>query len=146
MVQVKELIERNFEKIDNFILESYKKFYFTQNDVDIYMYINENEIELDTYENVGGNSWIDDDHLTIYTIFPSNEQYEDIFGSKTDFIEYMKEVYGINVPDVEPTDQIVFLERNFFEKCEEAVSDIITEHWEGIDKRTLIKELEYQLN
>lgn len=38
---------------------------------DIYAYVTENEeseiiVELDTFVNVGGNSWLDDDHYTIY--------------------------------------------------------------------------------
>ena len=45
---------------------------------DVYMYYNEEEqtAELDTFVNVGGNSWLDDDH---YTIYSDKEHYDDIW-------------------------------------------------------------------
>lgn len=45
---------------------------------DVYLYLNaENQTaELDTFVNVGGNSWLNDDHITIYT---DKEHYNDIF-------------------------------------------------------------------
>lgn len=45
---------------------------------DVYLYLNaENQTaELDTFVNVGGNSWLNDDHITIYT---DKEHYNDVF-------------------------------------------------------------------
>lgn len=45
---------------------------------DVYLYFNaENQTaELDTFVNVGGNSWLNDDHITIYT---DKEHYNDVF-------------------------------------------------------------------
>ena len=42
-----------------------------QNQVDIYLYVDEGgNGTLDTFDNVGGNSWIDDDHITLARIEP----------------------------------------------------------------------------
>lgn len=45
---------------------------------DVYLYYNKEErtATLDTFVNVGGNSWLDDDH---YTIYCDKEHYEDVF-------------------------------------------------------------------
>ena len=45
---------------------------------DVYLYVNEdtNTGELYEFVNVGGNSWLDDDHYTIYT---DKQHYEDVF-------------------------------------------------------------------
>lgn len=50
-----------------------------QYQTDVYLYYNEEEqtAELDTFVNVGGNSWLNDDHYTIYT---DKEHYTDRFG------------------------------------------------------------------
>lgn len=48
---------------------------------DIYMYINEEtgEATLETFENVGGNSWLNDEHITIYTDGEHYETFLDMF-------------------------------------------------------------------
>lgn len=45
---------------------------------DVYLYYNKEEqtATLDTFVNVGGNSWLDDDHHTIYC---DQEHHEDVF-------------------------------------------------------------------
>ena len=50
-----------------------------QYQTDVYLYYNEEEqtAELDTFVNVGGNSWLNDDH---YTIYSDKEHYTDRFG------------------------------------------------------------------
>ncbi len=56
---------------------------------DVYLYLNaENQTaELDTFVNVGGNSWLNDDHITIYT---DKEHYNDVF----DFYDSEVELAG----------------------------------------------------
>ena len=58
---------------------------------DIYLYFDRdtNTATLDTFVNVGGNSWLDDDH---YTIYCDREHYEDLrdifcFCEDGDFVE-----------------------------------------------------------
>lgn len=43
-------------------------------DIDIYAYYNDEtgEVELTGYDNIGGNSWINDNHITLYTVKGSN--------------------------------------------------------------------------
>lgn len=49
-------------------------------DTDVYAYYNKEtqEVELDTFVNPGGNSWLNDDHYTIYT---DDQHHEDVFDS-----------------------------------------------------------------
>lgn len=41
---------------------------------DIYLYFDSDngEYEITTFTNPGGNSWLDDDHITLYTMRPEN--------------------------------------------------------------------------
>lgn len=50
---------------------------------DVYLYYNTEEqtAELDTFVNVGGNSWLNDDH---YTIYSDKEHFESVFDSYGD--------------------------------------------------------------
>lgn len=41
---------------------------------DVYLYLEDQTAKLDTFVNVGGNSWLNDDHYTIYT---DKEHYDD---------------------------------------------------------------------
>lgn len=55
-------------------------------DTDIYAYYNERtrEVTLDEFINVGGNSWLDDDHITIYRDHQKNEDIFDTYNNKED--------------------------------------------------------------
>lgn len=44
---------------------------------DVYLYIEDGVGRLDTFVNVGGNSWLDDDHITIYRDKEHLEDYLD---------------------------------------------------------------------
>lgn len=47
--------------------------------IDIYLYIDdEGNGEIDTFTNPGGNSWRDDDHITVYCDGPHYDDYFDI--------------------------------------------------------------------
>lgn len=67
-----EIVERLAELLMQFDKEqnSYQ--------TDVYMYIDEETgaAALDTFVNVGGNSWLDDDHITIYT---DNEHFDSMY-------------------------------------------------------------------
>lgn len=62
---------------------------------DVYLYYNKEEqtATLDTFVNVGGNSWLDDDH---YTIYCDREHYEDIFDWYNN-VQELAEYSGISV-------------------------------------------------
>jgi len=61
----------NIQEITDELVEFLKQFDKELNgyDTDVYLYYDEdtNTAELDTFVNPGGNSWLDDDHYTIYT-------------------------------------------------------------------------------
>lgn len=62
---------------------------------DIYMYIDEDgQARLDWFVNVGGYSWIDDDHFLLYRC---REHYDDIFDS-IDGIPHLADILEISSP------------------------------------------------
>lgn len=53
--------------------------------VDIYLYIDEEGLgTVETFSNPGGNSWLDDDHITVYQDGP---HYDDYWEGIEDFFE-----------------------------------------------------------
>lgn len=69
----------NIQEIEEELIELLKQFDKDLNgyDTDVYLYYDEdtNTATLDTFVNPGGNSWLDDDHYTIYT----DKQHYDSF-------------------------------------------------------------------
>ncbi len=64
--QLEEILKQNSIEMPNY-------------QVDIYLYFDENGIgTLETFTNVGGNSWLNDDH---YTIFSMPQHYETIIDT-----------------------------------------------------------------
>lgn len=79
---------KNREQIIEQLTEMLMQFDKDMNEyqTDVYLYYNkENQTaELDTFINVGGNSWLDDDHYTIYT---DKEHYETVWNWFNDSTE-----------------------------------------------------------
>lgn len=84
---------KNLDEIIDNLSEMLFKFDLDLNSyqTDVYLYLDEDgNGRLDEFVNVGGNSWLDDDHITIYT---DKEHYNSIFdgydtiGSLADAIE-----------------------------------------------------------
>lgn len=59
-------------------------------ETDVYLYYNEatETAELDTFVNVGGNSWLNDDHITIYRDGPHMENMFDWYQNIAELAEY----------------------------------------------------------
>ena len=61
---------------------------FVENEyqTDIYAYYDEEtgRVTLEYFENVGGNSWLDDDHITVYVDGPHYDKLEDEFDFDED--------------------------------------------------------------
>lgn len=95
-----ELVIKNHDEIIEKLTEMLMQFDKDCNgyQTDIYLYYNEEEqtAELDTYINVGGNSWLDDDHYTIYT---DKEHYDDIWDYYQTFAE-LAEYSGIPLDEL----------------------------------------------
>lgn len=64
---------------------------------DVYMYIDEETgmATLDTFVNIGGNSWRDDDHQTIYTDREHFDSMYDWFCNDGDFAEFLNMDYDV---------------------------------------------------
>lgn len=68
-MRTEEMI-KNYDEIADELAEMLKNYALAQNEfqTDVYLYVKEDgTAELDEYTNVGGNSWKDDDHITIYS-------------------------------------------------------------------------------
>lgn len=79
---------------------------------DIYLYVDdEGNGTLDTYQNVGGNSWLDDDHITIYSDMP---HYNDIPA----------EEYGVK--EEEYRDYLDECRDNYLDTAEKLLNDVET--------------------
>ena len=55
---------------------------------DVYLYYDEESqtAKLDTFVNVGGNSWLDDDHYTIYRDHEHYDDWTDCYTEVSDFV------------------------------------------------------------
>lgn len=82
--QLEEILKQNSIEMPNY-------------QVDIYLYIDENGIgTLETFTNVGGNSWLNDDHYTVHCMGQHYESYIDTFQS----IEEIADAVDIPVDDL----------------------------------------------
>lgn len=89
-----ELVIKNHDEIIEKLTEMLMQFDKDCNgyQTDIYLYYNEEEqtAELDTYVNVGGNSWLNDNHYTIYSDKEHFENYFDWYQEKQEFIDVLE--------------------------------------------------------
>ena len=80
----------NFDEINEELIELLKQFDKERNeyDTDVYLYYDEdtNTAKLDTFVNPGGNSWLDDDHYTIYTDKQHYDSFMDWYGGEISVI------------------------------------------------------------
>ena len=85
---------KNREQIIEQLTEMLMQFDKDMNEyqTDVYLYYNkENQTaELDTFINVGGNSWLDDDHYTIYTDKEHYETVWDWFNDSTEIADVLE--------------------------------------------------------
>lgn len=80
----------NFDELTDELIELFKEFDKELNsyDTDVYLYYDEdtNTATLDTFVNPGGNSWLNDDHYTIYTDKQHYDSFIDWYGGETSVI------------------------------------------------------------
>lgn len=87
----------NREQIIEQLAELLKQFDKDGNDyqTDVYMYVDDQgNGMLDTFVNVGGNSWLDDDHYTVYSDKAHYEAYNGYYDNDT--TESLAELLGIS--------------------------------------------------
>ena len=135
-----ELIDRS--NLNEYIKEQYKNAYGRGYEVDIYAYINDEETEVifDEFTNVGGNSWLNDNHFTIYRFKPSYETLDEEFESEKEYVEYMVDCYNVEIPfdkftdedgDIDYIDCANYIKENFADEYDKAISDLVDESWDG---------------
>lgn len=68
-MKTEEMI-KNYDEIADELAEMLKNYALAQNEfqTDVYLYVKKDgTAELDEFTNAGGNSWLNDDHITIYS-------------------------------------------------------------------------------
>lgn len=129
--KIVELIKNSRGKLVDFIYQTQKNYFETENQIDIYAYINVDgtDYELDVYENIG-SSWLDDGHITLYSF--EGHEFVDEFQDFRDFLEFMKD-YGVTIP-VEMLDEcsqgeiVEFIRSEYGAQYEDAIGDFMDEH------------------
>lgn len=135
---------KNREAIVAKLAEMLKKFDLELNryNTDVYLYYDKEKqtAELDTFINVGGNSWLNDDHYTIYT---DCEHHETDFGffdnlgdladavgiQKEELIQKAAKYFDVDVEDMAYYEVARFIEsdENLMEKLHEAYKTYLDE-------------------
>lgn len=114
---------------------------------DIYLYYNEEKqtAELDTFVNVGGNSWLDDDHYTIYTDKEHNNGIWDYYQSVEELAEYSgislddlrnRVIANLELDDDEAADfELDYYEaRGYLQQNNEAMEKLTASYFEALEE------------
>lgn len=133
--------EQIIEQLTEMLIQFDKNANKYQTDVYLYYDAETQTAELDTFVNVGGNSWLDDDH---YTIYSDKEHYEDVFNwyqntaeiadaldiSNTELEYEVREYHGLDAddePDYGDFVEYVKKQDNYMEILTAAYYDAIEE-------------------
>ena len=122
-------------------------------DTDIYAYISDNETEVEfcEFENVGGNSYLADDHFTIHTFKGGYCTFADEFESKKEFVDFMVDCYNVEIPFDEFTyddgtidygDCAKYIKENFAYEYDIALGDLVNETWDGAITNEIMDRIE----
>lgn len=92
---------KNHDEVYEALVEQLKEFAITKNkyQTDIYLYVKDGNGTVYTFTNVGGNSWLNDDHTTIYS---DKEHCETIMDDLVDgasygwLIEELESIYNLS--------------------------------------------------
>ena len=123
------MILKNYDEIFEKLEKTLKDLDFKNPNyqVDIYLYVDEEgKGTLDTFTNVGGNSWLNDDHICLYQRTPSYEELwinydiDTILAvlnkTRTEVFEELKQAKIIdedeNMDEIEDGDFIYYIEKN----------------------------------
>ena len=127
-VDWKSVIEKNKDKILDALIDLGKEAY-GRPQMDLYLYPNG---ELTVFNNVGGNSWLDDDHLVIWTTAGYEDANVDDNIYTDDFIEIFKSYTNKDVDK--------FLQDMANEYGYDSVNDLI--RYDSGDVQRKLKELD----
>ena len=114
---------------------------------DVYLYYNEEEhtAELDTFVNVGGNSWLNDDHYCIYSDKEHFEGIWDYYNSVEELAEYaeipldelrQKVIAKLELDDDEAADfELDYYEaRGYLQQDDEAMEKLRASYYEALEE------------
>ncbi len=96
---------KNREAVLEALIEQIKEFQIDLNgyQTDVYLYVKDGNGTIDTFTNVGGNSWLDDDHFTIYS---DKEHNETRLEALKDGESYKWVLDELNIPEQEVIDAL----------------------------------------
>lgn len=129
---------KNREAVIEKLAEMLKQFDMDRNQyqTDVYAYYNKEteEVTLDTFTNVGGNSWLDDYHTTIYTDKEHHDGISDHFQSIQEFADALDmsveeitaktaEYREIDIEDVDYYEVQIYVDEEHIEKLTEVFND-----------------------
>lgn len=125
--------EAVLEKLTEMLIQ-FDKDANTNYQTDVYLYYDEKSqtAELDTFVNVGGNSWLNDNHYTIYT---DKEHYDDGLSSWCQSVEELAELAEITVDQLKK--EIV----QDLELDEDEIEDFEVDYYEA--QKYLSKKADY---
>lgn len=123
-----------------------------QYQADVYLYFDRdtNTATLDTFVNVGGNSWLNDDHYTIYRDREHHEDWSDYYCNNGDFAwgldmsieDFDKEVmaYLINIGDVDEDEADDYKiewydEYRYVTSCDDYCEKLISVYEDSVEER-----------
>lgn len=151
MKDIRDITNREeiIEKLTDLLMQFDKNLNSYQTDV--YMYIDEETgtADLDTFVNVGGRSWLDDDHITIHTDGEHFNSMYDYYCNNGDFAdaldmehtELKKEVVqslvdsgGIDEDEAEDYDPDWYEIREYIKTREDYVEKLTECYYEYIDE------------
>lgn len=155
----REIVNRDaiVEQLTELLMKFDKECNQYQTDVYLYFDRDTNTATLDTFVNVGGNSWLNDDHYTIYCDREHHEDWSDYYCNNGDFAwgldmsveDFNKEVFDfLNLDDDERADydierydgyRYVTSRDDYCEKLIAVYEDYIDE--QGAEYRTKAEEI-----
>lgn len=140
----KEVIEKLAEMLKKFDID--KNHYQT----DVYMYVDEEgNANLDTFVNVGGNSWLDDKHYTIYSDKEHYEGISDAFQTIQEFADALEisadelvgktaEYRGIELNNVNYDEVQIYVDEMHIDK----ITEVYNEYYlDNIDYISVAEEI-----
>ena len=155
-MKTEEMI-KNYDEIADELAEMLKNYALAQNEfqTDVYLYVKKDRTaELDEYTNAGGNSWLNDDHITIYSDMSHSGgepiDYAGILDMTNEELEdKVREFHGMEAEeDVTLSEIKEYLEENpeleFEKKFEELVietGDFQQQAMEILDNEDVAKEV-----
>lgn len=125
-------------------------------DTDIYLYYDDSThmAHIDTFENPGGNSWLDDDHYFVYQIKGYHYEYEPIMDTfdlsdiayaldmdEAELISEAKDYFGEDVISEQDIRDYVYGVDGYVDRLEHAFAYFVDENeWEYEKQATIIFE------